>query len=95
MIRLIKTIFSNIVRPKHRFLYTQRNGEEGIYIVTNCTAIKGGSATTFSNEESRARNIYSIGFRAKCLNRDGEVRSFYYGKIREMHRLSIFETAIT
>ena len=95
MIKLIKNITSNILRPKHRFLYTKKSGEEGIYIVTNCTAIKGSRSTSFSNDESRARGVFSIGFRAKVLNRDGAVRSFYYNKVCEMHKLSIFESAIT
>lgn len=91
MLNFFKTITSNIRSPKHRFLYTKKNGEEGVYIVTNCTAIKGSDSTKFSNAESRANGIYSIGFRAKVLNRNGGVRSFYYDKVREMHKLSIFE----
>ena len=94
MISEIKNIISNILRPKHRFVYTKKNGETGIYIVTNCTAIKGGRSTTFSNDEARKVGIYSIGFRAKVLNRDGAVRSFYFDKVREMQKLSIFERVV-
>lgn len=94
MLNFFKTITSNIRSPKHRFLYTKKNGEEGVYIVTNCTAIKGCDSTKFSNAESRANGIYSIGFRAKVLNRNGGVRSFYYNKVREMHKLSIFEEVV-
>ena len=93
--KIIANIISNILRPKHRFLYTKKNGEQGIYIVTNCTAIKGSEKTSFSNDESRKRGIYKIGFRAKVLNRDGAVRSFYYSKVREMQKLSIFERAVS
>ena len=95
MIKYIQNIIQNIISPKHRFLYTKKNGQEGIYIVTNCKAIKGSQATSFSNEQSRAKGIYSIGFRAKVLNRGGAVRSFYYKEVREMQKLSIFERAIT
>ena len=94
LINLIKTIASNIRSPKHRFIYTKKNGEQGIYIVTSCTAIKGSDKTSFSNDESRKCGIYKIGFRAKVLNRDGGVRSFYYDKVREMQKLSIFEEVV-
>ena len=46
--KIIANIIANILRPKHRFLYTKKNGEQGIYIVTNCTAIKGSEKTSFS-----------------------------------------------
>jgi len=95
MIKNIKTIIQNIIAPKHCFLYTKKNGQEGIYIVTNCSAIKGSQSTTFSNERSREKGIYSIGFRAKVLNRGGAVRSFYFNQVREMQKLSIFERAIS
>jgi hypothetical protein len=93
--KIIANINSNILRPKHRFLYTKKNGEQGIYIVQNCTAIKGSDMTRFSNQESREQGIYKIGFRAKVVNRGGAVRSFYYNKVREMQKLSIFERAVT
>jgi hypothetical protein len=51
--------------------------------------------TRFSNKESREQGIYKIGFRAKVVNRGGAVRSFYYDKVREMQKLSIFERAVT
>ena len=95
MIKKLKAIIKNIFSPaRHSFIYQKANGEEGIYIVTNCTAFKGSNATAFSNEESRAVGIYKIGFRAKCLNRGGAVRSFYYQKVREMRKLSVFEEVV-
>ena len=91
----IKTIISNIFAPaRHRFIYQKKSGEEGIYIVTNCTALKGCDSTSFSNSESRAQGIFKVGFKAKVLNRAGGVRSFHYSKVREMKKLSIFEEVI-
>jgi len=89
--KFIKNILSNLLRPKFRFLYTKRNGEQGIYIITNPTALKGSLKTTFSNVISRAGGDHNIGFRAKCLNRDGQVRSFYYKKIQDLHRVGLTE----
>ena len=91
----IKTIISNIFAPaRHRFIYEKKNGEQGIYIVTNCTALKGCDSTSFSNSESRSAGIFKIGFKAKVLNRSGQVRSFHYARVREMKKLSIFEEVI-
>lgn len=95
MISKLKTIISNLIAPaRHGFIYQKKNGDEGFYIVTNCTAIKGGTSTSFLNAESRASGINRIGFKAKVLNRDGGVRSFYFSKVREMRKLSIFEEVI-
>lgn len=95
MIKKLKTIFKNTFAPaRHSFIYRKANGEDGIYIVTNCTAFKGSNATAFSNKESRSVGIHRIGFRAKVLNRGGCVRSFYYQKVREMRKLSIFEEVV-
>jgi hypothetical protein len=91
----IKNIIKNIFAPaRHRFIYQKKNGEQGIYIITNSTALKGCDSTSFSNSESRANGIYKIGFKAKVLNRGGRVRSFHYARVREMKKLSIFEEVI-
>ena len=91
----LKNIISNIFAPaRHRFIYQKKNGEQGIYIVTNCTALKGCDSTSFSNSESRSAGIFKIGFKAKVLNRAGGVRSFHYARVREMKKLSIFEEVI-
>jgi hypothetical protein len=94
--KYLKNILANLIRPKFRFIYTKKNGEQGIYIVTNPTALKGSMKTTFSNPMSRARGDHNIGFRAVCLNRPmgkGKfgIRSFYYKKIQDLHRVGLLE----
>lgn len=91
MITLLKTIISNIRSPKYRFIYTRKDGTTDMYIIQNPIRFKGSKKTTFSNDVSRKFNDYNIGFRAKCLSRDGQVRSFYYAQIRELHRLPLTE----
>jgi hypothetical protein len=91
MIKFIKNLFT----PRHGFIYQKKNGDQGFYVVTNCTAIKGSNATTFSNASSRQIGINSIGFRAKCLNRSGQVRSFYFDNVRQLRKLSIFERVVS
>jgi hypothetical protein len=94
IISIIKTIFSNLISPKFRFVYTTRKGQTDIYIVQNPTAFKGSKKTTFSNPSSREEGDYNIGFRAVCLSRGGEVRSFYYKQMRELQKLSLTEQVI-
>jgi len=91
MIKTLKAIISNLLSPKFRFIYTKRNGQTAIYVVQNPKAFKGSKKTTFTNDSARAVGDYNIGFRAKCLSRGGEVRSFYYKQVRELQRLSIWE----
>jgi len=71
MIQLLKTIISNIRSPKWRIVYTKRNGDTDVYIISNPTVMKGSTKTTFSNECSRSVGQYQVGFRAKCLSREG------------------------
>ena len=95
MIKKIKTILNNIFSPKFRFLYTTLEGKTEIYIIQNPrTFRKSTNRTTFSNEESRERADYNIGIRGKCLTRGGQVRSFYYDRMRELHKISIFEEVV-
>ena len=98
--KIIKSIISNILRPKHSFIYTKKNGDTAFYIVTNCTAIKGKETTSFTNDSARAIGIQSLGFRALAVNRinkesgDKGIRSFYFDQIRELRKLSILERVV-
>jgi len=95
MIKKLKTIFNNITSPKFRFIYTTLDGKTEIYIIQNPrTFRKSTNRTTFSNDASRERGDYNIGIRAKCLTREGQVRSFYYDRMRELHKISIFEEVV-
>ena len=88
----IIAILKNIFRPKYRFIYKKRNGEQGMYVITNPTAFKGSLKTTFSNPLSRRLGNYNIGFLAKTWKQGNwEVRSFYWDKVRDLQKLSIFE----
>ena len=94
MIQLIKTIISNIKSPKWRIIYTKKNNDTDVYIITNPTIMKGSAKTTFSNEWSRAVGQYQIGFRACVVNRDYQPRSFHFDKIKHMSKISIFEEVV-
>ena len=91
MIQILKTIISNIRSPKWRIVYTKRNGDTDVYIISNPTVMKGSTKTTFSNEWSRSVGQYQVGFRAKCLSREGQPRSFYFDKIKHLSKVSLFE----
>ena len=94
MITLLKTIISNIKSPKWRLVYEKRNGDKDVYIIQNPTIMKGSKKTTFSNDFSRTLGQYHIGFRAKCISREGEPRSFYFDKIIHLSKVSLFEQVI-
>ena len=94
MIQLIKTIISNIKSPKWRIIYTKKNNDTDVYIITNPTIMKGSARTTFSNQFSRAVGQYQIGFRACVVNRDFQPRSFHFDKVKHMSKISIFEEVV-
>ena len=80
---------STILFPEYVFKKLELDYKD--YVVQNPKAFKGSKKTTFTNDSARAVGDYNIGFRAKCLSRGGEVRSFYYKQVRELQRLSIWE----
>jgi hypothetical protein len=94
MIKLLKTIISNMKSPKWRIIYTKSNGETDCYVITNPTLMKGSNKTTFSNNLSRMKGLYKIGFRACVVNREFQPRSFHFNKIRHISKVSIFEEVV-
>jgi hypothetical protein len=94
MISKLKILLKNLLSPaRHSFKYQKSNGDWNWYIVTNCTALKGCDSTTYANGQDRARGINKTFFKAKCLNRNGGVRSFYFNKVQEVRKLSLLEEA--
>jgi hypothetical protein len=81
--------------PKWRLIYVKRYGDRDVYVITNPTIMKGDAKTTFSNEISRKFGINKIGFRACCVNRDFQPRSFYFDKIEHLTKVSLFEEVVS
>ena len=79
-----------LLSPKYRIVYQKENGDIDTYILQNPSWAKG-RPPHFSNDYFRSKGIFNKGFKAKCLNRDGGVRSFNYTGVRSVQKLTFLE----
>ena len=88
------TKIKNLFKAKYRLVYQKESGEFDTYILQNPSWAKGRNIPHFSNDYFRSKGIFNKGFKAKCLNRDGGVRSFNYTGVRSVQKLTLLESLV-